>query len=514
MKKFCLLIILALSYFPAKAGSLVTGYVFEDLNGNGKRNKSEKGIADVAVSNGSDVVLTDATGKYLLPVDGDNIIFVIKPAGYKMSVDTFNLPRFFYIYKPEGSPELRYKGVQPTGPLPASVDFPLQKYNEPETFTAMIFGDTQPYTDTEIGFLRDGVVAEAKQATGGAIFGITLGDLVGDSLDLHKPYKEVIKQMGLPWYHVMGNHDMNYDVKEDKFSDERFEADFGPNTYSFNYGKAHFIILDDILYPNPVTGKGYLGGFREDQMKFIENDLKYVPENQLVVISLHIPVVDVEESGAFRNSDRRKLYTMLEKYPKVLILSAHTHFQCQAFSGNNIHEYNVGTVCGDWFSGVLENGLPVTTMRDGTPPGYAFLKIAGNQYTLDYKVWKKPASYQISVYNPKVVRAKRSTSASIYANFFMGSSRDTVEYRVDNGQWRLMQRSEEFDPAYYRYVQDWDYLTHLVSVRRPSNPDICQHLWKGRVVTDLPVGEHRIEVRAKDRFGQVFTQESSYRIEE
>lgn len=514
MKKFCLLLILVLSYFPAKAGDFVTGYVFDDLNGNGKRNKSERGIANVAVSNGSDVVLTDATGKYVLPVDDDNIIFVVKPAGYKMSVDTFNIPRFFYIHKPKGSPEMQYKGVLPTGPLPASVDFPLQKYSEPETFTAMIFGDTQPYNNAEMDYLRRGVVAEAATMVDGAVFGITLGDLVGDKLDLHKSYKEVLKQIGIPWYHVMGNHNMNYDAREDKLSDETFEADFGPNNFSFNYGKAHFIVLDDILYPNPVTGKGYLGGFREDQLKFIENDLKYVPTNMLVVIALHIPVTYAEESGAFRNSDRQALYAILAEYPKVLILSAHTHFQCQAFSGNNIHEYNVGTVCGDWFSGVLENGLPMSIMRDGTPPGYAFLRINGNRYTLDYKVWKKPASYRISIYNPKVVRANRSTSAFIYANYFMGSSRDTVEYRVDAGEWQPMRYSEEFDPAYYRYVQDWDYMTHVVPVRRPSNPEICRHLWKGRVITDLPVGEHRIEVRARDLFGRVFTQESSYRIEE
>ena len=61
-----------------------TGYVFEDSNQNGKKDGREKGIAKVALTNGRDVVLTDAKGKYELLVGEDDIISVIKPAGYKV----------------------------------------------------------------------------------------------------------------------------------------------------------------------------------------------------------------------------------------------------------------------------------------------------------------------------------------------------------------------------------------------------------------------------------------------
>jgi hypothetical protein len=79
--------------------------------------------------------------------------------------------------------------------------------------------------------------------------------LVGDNLSLQKPYADVMKEIGLPWYNVMGNHDMNYEAKEDMLSDETFESNFGPANYSFNYGNVHFIILDDILYPILETEK-------------------------------------------------------------------------------------------------------------------------------------------------------------------------------------------------------------------------------------------------------------------
>jgi 3',5'-cyclic AMP phosphodiesterase CpdA len=146
-----------------------------------------------------------------------------------------------------------------------------------------------------------------KNTKKNAVLGISLGDLVGDNLSLQKPYADVMKEVGLPWYNVMGNHDMNYDAKEDKLSDETFESNFGPANYSFNYGNVHFIILDDILYPDPRDGKGYWGGFREDQLQFIENDLKLVDKNKLIVVSFHIPLEHKNEDS-FRNADRQKLF--------------------------------------------------------------------------------------------------------------------------------------------------------------------------------------------------------------
>ena len=157
----------------------------------------------------------------------------------------------------------------------------------------------QVYNLEELAFFKKGIINDLNNGDSIA-FGISLGDLVGDNLDLHAPYKDVIKQIGKPWYNVMGNHDMNYDVLSDSLSDESFEKNFGPNNYSFNYGDAHFIVLDNIIYPNPRTGKGYLGGFRKDQLDFIENDLKFVPKDKLIVLCFHIPLKH-NNSDVFRN---------------------------------------------------------------------------------------------------------------------------------------------------------------------------------------------------------------------
>ncbi len=523
MKSILLITLSLASLLNLSAQQIAKGYVFEDGNNNEKKEKKEKGIANVAVSNGIDVVLTDSEGQYNLPVGDDNIIFVIKPTGYKIPVNEYNFPKSYYMHKPKGSPASFYKGVEPTGELPKSIDFGLIKYDEPEIYSSFIFGDSQTYSEQEVEYFTKGIVDEAKNRNG-LSFGITLGDLVGDNLNLHLSYKKAIQQMRLPWYNVIGNHDMNYDAKEDILSDETFESNFGPANYSFNYGKAHYIVLDDILYPNPVTGKGYLGGLREDQLKFVENDLKFVQPDHLIIISMHIPLFDRKDKDAFREADRLRFYALLNNYPNVLVLSAHTHIQSHNFTGKEdglnrvkpIHEYNVGTTCGDWYSGILNaKGLPTSTMRDGTPQGYAIINVKGDRYTLDYKVAGQSDNYQISIYNPKVVPYKgRWITSGIYANFFMGSDNDIVEYRVDEGTWTKMTKIEDYDPAYYRYMQDWDYSNEVKPVRRPSNPQICRHLWRANIPSSLSVGEHRIEVRATDMFGRVFTQNSSYQIKE
>src|SRR5690606_35599516 len=125
--------------YPAHAQIIATGYVYHDKNENGKRDSNEKGIANVSVSNGVQVVQTDKNGKYSLPVGNDNIIFVIKPEHYHLPVDENYLPQFYYIHKPQGSPsDLRYKGVAPTGPLPKSVDFALTHREEQEDFRSLV----------------------------------------------------------------------------------------------------------------------------------------------------------------------------------------------------------------------------------------------------------------------------------------------------------------------------------------------------------------------------------------
>ncbi len=520
-KRICLLMANLLIVFALHAQSLVTGFVFEDSNGNNTKEYRENGISNVAVSNGHDVVLTDKQGKYKLPVDNDNIIFVIKPSGYKVNVDENNLPQFYYIHKPQGSPRLKYKGVSPTGNLPEYIDFALTPNVEDEKFTILVFGDPQISNLEEVDFFTRGIMNEVTGIKNTA-FGLSLGDMAFDNLNMFEPYKKAVSRAGIPWYNVLGNHDMNKDVTADSLSDESFEANFGPANYSFNYSNVHFVIIDNIIFPNSKGEDKKDDYLREDQLKFIENDLKFVPKNKLVVFAMHAPLQRRNEQ--VETAYKQRIFDLLSDFPYTLSLSAHTHIQYQEFftkadgwkQEKPHHHYNVGTTCGNWYSGELDaKGIPVSTMADGTLKGYAYINFTDTQYTIDYKAAGKPQDYQMEIWMPKIIEKKEKVAGWLYANFFIGYESDKVEYRIDGGKWGKMELKNDYDPSYLNSMLKWDTTKTLLSgKRRPGRPAQSDHLWWIRLDSSLPAGEHTVEVKATDMFRREFTQKGKYTIAE
>jgi hypothetical protein len=511
---------LCLSASAAFAQQQVTGYVYNDENGNGKRDAREKGIANVAVSNGVQVTTTDSKGKYTLAAWDDETIFVIKPANYQVRVNEYNQPQFFYIHKPAGSPSLKYAGIAPTGPLPASVDFALRAVPEQDKFRALVFGDPQVYDEREVEYFKKTAVDEVTGVKDVA-FGISMGDLAGEDLTLHKSYIRTVAKVGIPWYNVMGNHDMNSDAKVDSLTDETFESNFGPATYAYNYGKAHILVVNDNLHPDPGF-KGFRGGMTKSEFTFIENDLKLVDTSHLVILAMHVPLYN-QNPDSYRKEDRDRLFSILQKYPHVFVLSAHTHNQRQDFYGADfgwtnpqpLYEFNIGTTCGNWWSGrVNEQGVADSKMSDGTPRGYAYLNVDGNQYTADYKVSGMSASYQIGLFHRKVMNTIWWEGRTfIYANFFMGWQGSKVECRIDDKPWKAMKFVGGSDPAFINELYKWDDADTLMRGRRPTEPGNSTHLWTAPLPENIGLGDHKIEVRATDVFGRTFVQESSYRIE-
>lgn len=517
--KFFTILILMIVVNPTFAQQKVKGYIFEDVNNNGKKDSKEAGVQNVAVSNGREVVQTNAKGFYELPIGNDDIIFVIKPTDYKFPVNENQLPQFYYNHKPLGTPtDFKYKGVAPTGQLPNPLNFALKKDTTGNDFTALVFGDPQPANELELDQFHKGIVKEVAGIKN-VSFGISLGDLVGNRLDLQPGYAAAVKDVGIPWYNVMGNHDMNLGAKTDSLSDETFEFNFGPPTYSFNLGKVHFIILDNIIFPYYKAGREYWGGFTEKQLQFIENDLKLVTTDKLIVLSMHIPLNT--DKDAFRLADRKQLFKLLKNFPNTLVLSAHTHLQRNDLLGKKqgwlqekpLHEFNAGTTSGDWYSGRLnEKGIPSATMRDGTRKGYAFINFTGNKYSITYKVANLPASYQIELYCPKIISTIKNT-ARMYANFFMGSEKDSLFYKFDEEEWKPMKYSQNMDPSYFAELISWDFADSLPAGRRPSNAVQSTHLWQADFPKKMKAKTYILTVKVTDRYGQTHTAQKEFKVE-
>ncbi len=312
----------------------VSGTVYEDRSGAPRRQASDPGIAGVLVSNGRDVVKTDAAGRYTLPVEDESIIFVIKPAGYAVPVDDEMLPRFYYIHQPAGSPQslnLRYRGIDPTGPLPDSVDFALKKSDEPQKFDVIVFTDPQPESEVEVNFIRDDVV-NSLIGNATAAFGMTTGDIMFDDLSLYPRLNRIVGQIGLPWYNIGGNHDLNYEAPSARYSRETFKRTYGPPYYAFEYGGALFLMLDNINYlgfdaSKPRGGGKFEGRIGERQLAFIANALKEFPADKLVVTCMHIPLQTyLDPTNPIMNTvDRAAFLKLLAGRPHTVSLSGHTH---------------------------------------------------------------------------------------------------------------------------------------------------------------------------------------------
>ena len=487
----------------AETTKVATGIVFDDANNNLLFDEGEKPLPGVRVSNGRDIVRTGDDGRYRLTVSDDTIVFVIKPRNWRTPLDENKLPQFYYNHKPKGSPKLKYPGVSPTGALPKSVDFPMYAQQEPEVFRAILFGDPQPRNQKEIDYIAHDVIEELVGTD--ASFGVTLGDIMFDDLSLFPSLSRSIALLGIPWYNVIGNHDINTDATHDRFSDETFERAFGPSYYSFDYGQVHFLVLDDVEWTvSEKSGKGgYRGGLGERQMEFIRNDLAMIPEEQVVVLLMHIPLVDVR--------DRHELYRLIEQRPFCLSVSGHTHHHEHRFITNkdgwkgpkpHHHIINV-TVSGSWWSGAPdERGIPHTMMADGAPNGYSIITFDGSKYHLDYKGAGRPSSYQMSIFAPEQVTATDAETTDVFVNVFNGSEKSKVEMKLGKqGTWQTMQRQVKSDPALVR-LYEYEKAIKDKPWRGMSKPKPSTHLWHANLPSNPSAGTHFITIRETDMFGR------------
>jgi hypothetical protein len=509
VRRFCPYAVCVLGLLAQRAvfGATIHGVVFDDRNGNGSRDDGEPGIAQVAVSNGSAIVLTDAAGGYEIPAENDSTVFVLKPRNWQVPLNAQHLPQFYRHF--------------PVGALvPGSVDFPLRRVEEAGSFRLLVFTDTQPNSAKDVEYF-DRTLGNRLAGNRDVAFGVTLGDFANDRFDLYPSLNTAVARIGVPWYAVNGNHDLNLDAPDDRHSSASFEAVYGPSTYAFNYGGALFVALNDVRY---LGGLRYIGGLREDQFVFLENLLRLAPREQLVVLMMHIPWFYPNPSNAetFRLADRARLFALLQDRPNNFWLSGHTHYQRHVFYGpadgwkgaQPLHEYNVAAVSGGFWGGPPdENGIPAATMWDGTPPGYAVMAVDGTNVRVDYRAARFPADHQIGLHAPLSLKA-RTSFVSFYANVFNGHDGWKVEWRVDDRAWAPIHRVLEWDPEYAKHFLDQDYLTEPLAPPRLPDPTICYHLWRGYLPADLPSGSHSLQVRAIDPAGQAFTAQCEVHVVE
>jgi len=107
----------------------------------------------------------------------------------------------------------------------------------------------------------------------------------------------LVGRIGIHWYNLPGNHDLNFMSPDDRHSLETFKRTFGPTYYSFDVGRVHFVMLDSVVYLGRNAGRAkpdawgagfYVGRIAQRRLDWLSNDMRHVPEDKLVVIGMHI----------------------------------------------------------------------------------------------------------------------------------------------------------------------------------------------------------------------------------
>lgn len=480
---------------PPLSAQNARGIVYWDKNNNGLFDKTEPGIKNVAVSNGKEIVLTDKAGRYNIPAAEDCVVFVIKPAFWKSPADKDSFPRFYYINKPNGSsPDLKYKGILPTGPLPKEINFALYPNQEGNKDKMLLLGDIQTINLKQIEYFGEFFIPELQSSD--AAFICTLGDNVDEYLDLYPPLKDTLSLAGKPVFFLPGNNDLDFDVPQDKDSNETYKSFFGPSYYSFNWGQWHLLMLDDVNYKG--AGKGYGPGLGKTQMDFILNDLKMLPSSQKLILMMHIPIKDLPKE------EKEILFNELSRFHNIFSVAGHYHSQENLFLGKEdgwkgekpLHLLIQGTACGCTWNGLPDEfGIPHASMYDGTPKGYSIVELSDG-YQVFYKIPNRPADYQMNIYAPVSVSAPELATTDIKVNVFTGSDRTKVEMRIDGQTLSVpMEKTLGQDSE---FIKQWQFEQKLAPQYFDRNgwfPN-CTHLWKAKLPANLSPGAHLIEIDA------------------
>lgn len=390
------------------AGDSVRGVVFEDRNGDGRRQSGEPGIADVLVSNGREIVATDASGRYRIAVRADMDLSIVKPAGWRAPVDRRGVPQIAYSYLRDGSPTLRYEGLPRQGKAPEQVNFPLQRGAGAEAdFECVVIGDSQTYSNDEIGHFRDSTVADLAGRGVAPDCLIYVGDVVGDDLDLLDRLLEVGAAVGAPQWLVHGNHDIDFDARDPARATDSWRARAMPPYYAFAMGDVVFVALSNIVYP--CSGARdfcaqekpqYNGRVPEAQLQWLEKLLARVDRERRVVLLHHIPLVSFVDAGSpkHQTDNAAAVHALLEGRP-ALSVAGHTHTVENHAPGQHFAGWReqagvgalpfrhliAGAASGAWWQGDFgTDGTPMALQRMGAPKGYLQLRFVGTEYRERY----------------------------------------------------------------------------------------------------------------------------------
>lgn len=437
---------------------------------------SGKPFAGVVITDGFDCVQTNSRGEYQLPFNRyTRFVYVSVPSGY--------------LSERRGTIPIFYHKIDST--LGKAYDFNLVKNTVNDiNHTFFVQADVQVTSLDDIdrykSYLKDIVAYNKMIPFGQDVFGLDCGDIVGDTPSLYPDYIRAVSTLNFPVYRAIGNHDMTYGGRTFEHSYSTFEDYFGPVYYSFNKGKAHYIVLDNCFYVN--RNYQYIGYIDERTFSWMEKDLSFVPRGSLVFVLMHIPSSSTKElvyNALLQDetSNAAGLYEMLKGY-NAHIITGHSHFNLNVCFNDSLMEHNTAAVCGTWWKADL--------CVDGTLNGYGVYQVSGEEVKWKYKSVGHPADYQFRLYP---VGTSDEYPGDVIANVWNWDENWKVEWYENGSRIGEMERYTGYDPEAKAICSDKKKVVHDW-----ISPVKTGHLFHATPKNPMA----KIEVRVTDRFGNIY----------
>lgn len=512
--------------FKPDAGTTVYGIV----------SSAGVGVENVVVSDGAEVTVTNEKGIYQLKSAKKwGYVFISVPSGYEVpSVGV--LPQF-------------HRALKNSADVVERADFKLEKVDGQDSYKIFMLGDMHLANRTgDLGqfaqFTSD-LTDYMTRHKGEKMYALTLGDMTWDlywySNSYYFPqYLNTINSQikNLQIFHTMGNHDNDFQTRSDYDAAVKYVDQICPTYYSFNIGKVHYVVMDDIDCSSydGTESRNDVKSLSAEQLDWLAKDLSHVAKTTPVVVAMHVQVFYPTTSGFKIDHDQvntLRLFDILDGYT-VRFVTGHTHKlfnvtpDAPIVDGHNFREYNSGSVCASWWwSGNLTPGIHIGT--DGTPGGYGIWDVTGTDFQCLYKSTGWPEEYQFRSYDlnnvhfsmadvplmPSDISASVKNAYMQYVNAYPQNNDNEVLINIWNwnSDWTLSVVDENRKTLPYTEVWAYDPL-HIaaLSVKRFNNAglkstpsfitDKFTHFFKVKADdadTDLVI-------TVKDEFGNEWTE--------
>lgn len=423
-------------------------------------------IADVVVSDGIEIALTDEKGRFWLATQRQNPhLFVTLPSNYMPQEQK---GQFTAFYKP--IPQT----TDPNGCV--EINFTLTPVSN-DNFELIVITDTH---------LTVPAVAQASmlfttycipdinayisqvRASGHPAYLVNLGDLTAAHLRNYctlEDAAEMLKKVDCPIFNVTGNHELN-DGQDYLESDEgltteirRYQATMGPLYYSVNLGKAHLIVLNPCnRIPDGAHIEYYISG---QQLAWLRKDLALVKDKTApLLLAIHHPVFSANAYGVPSLPGATDLIGCFSEFTNIHILSGHLHKTYTTVAGNGRiteHTYGcLGGTSGHWTTWRLSSLLAERHQAintDGSPASYGTLTIEGSRIT-DYCV------KGVNLPHTKRFRAyDRNTIHLTAANYLPKNLAESVrgeKFNAAMGSYTAPSSENEILVKIWEYNHEWD----------------------------------------------------------